>query len=115
MSIAKVAAACQEDTGAEMIDIAAALARLFRGGDDLLLSEPEPRPAAREREYRDRPERSGRPDRGPTPAASPKRMTAQGSAIVIEVGPNVHGVRTGQYRWAASCPTERESWMTGGV
>lgn len=110
----EVAAACQEDTGAEMIDIAAALARLFRGGDDLLLSEPEPRPAAREREYRDRPERSGRPERGPRPPRSPKGDDSDKRAYRIEVG-NVHGVRTGNIVGAIANEANLDAAVIGRI
>jgi len=89
----EVAEACQKDTDAEMVDIAAALARLSRGGDELFLSEPEPRP------QRDRPQR----DRGGRSERSEARSRDRGAKTPsneglrpyrIEVG-NVHGVRTG--------------------
>ncbi|TVQ38885.1 MAG: DEAD/DEAH box helicase [Wenzhouxiangella sp.] len=87
----KVALACQEETGAEMVDIAAALARLVRGGDDLLLSdrEPEPRP----REFRDRPERAGSDKRAPR-APRTDQDDSDKRTYRIEVG-HVHGVRPG--------------------
>jgi ATP-dependent RNA helicase DeaD len=87
----EVAVACQAETGADMVDIAAAMARLSRGGDDLLLSErePSPRPAHHERPARsdDRGKRAskGRPSTGDD---SDKRT------FRIEVG-HVHGVKPG--------------------
>jgi len=86
----EVAEACQKDTDAEMVDIAAALARLARGGDELFLNEPDPRP------QRERPSRE-RPDRGEHRARdrSPRPQSNEGlRPYRIEVG-NVHGVRTG--------------------
>jgi ATP-dependent RNA helicase DeaD len=82
-----VAEACQQDTGAEMVDIAAALARLGRGGDELFLSEPAPRkaPEPRGREQR-------RHERGPKAPSEPSNEGLR--PYRIEVG-NVHGVRTG--------------------
>ncbi len=87
----EVARACQVESGVDMLDVAAALARLVRGGDDLLLSEREPAP--QQREFRDRPERSrgeARPSRAPRSDVddSDKRTYR------IEVG-HVHGVRPG--------------------
>lgn len=84
-----VAVACQEETGAEMVDIAAALARLLRGGDDLFLSERAELPATPERGGRpSRQERSGgeRPDR--------LRDDSDKTTYRIEVG-RVHGVKPG--------------------
>jgi ATP-dependent RNA helicase DeaD len=87
----KVVDACQAETGAEMADIAAALARLMRGGDDLLLSEREPSP--RQREFHERPDRL---DRGERPPRAPRRETDDSDKRTyrIEVG-HVHGVRPG--------------------
>jgi len=88
----EVAKACHEDTDADMLDIAAALARLARGGDELFLSEPEPRPH-RERPQRERADRGERRprERGP----KPQSQSDEGlRPYRIEVG-NVHGVRTG--------------------
>ena len=89
-----VAKACQEETGADMVDIAAALARLLRGGDDLLLSEREPE--APRREFRDRPERSERGDRGERPQRAPRPGSDDSDKRTyrIEVG-HAHGVRPG--------------------
>ncbi len=89
--------ACQAETGAEMADIAAALARLMRGGDELLLSEREPSPARRE--FRDRPERGERrerPERGERPPRAPRGPVDDSDkrSYRIEVG-HVHGVRPG--------------------
>ena len=85
----EVAAACQAETGAEMVDIAAALARLLRGGDDLLLSE-QPAPARDRRRDQDSESRGSRPPRGqrPAPDDTDKRPYR------IEVG-HVHGVKPG--------------------
>ncbi len=112
----QVAAACQEDTGAEMIDIAAALARLFRGGDDLLLTEPEPRPTARERKFRDRPERSGKTDRGPRPARAQRSESDDSDkrSYRIEVG-NVHGVRTGNIVGAIANEANLDAAVIGRI
>jgi ATP-dependent RNA helicase DeaD len=86
----EIAEACQKDTGAEMVDIAAALARLSRGGDELFLSEPEPQPQ-RERPSRERPDHGERRprDRSPNPQSDEGLRPYR-----IEVG-SVHGVRTG--------------------
>ena len=84
-----VAVACQEETGADMVDIAAALARLLRGGDDLLLSERAELPAAAERTRRpERPERRG--------GERSERMhdDSDKTTYRIEVG-RVHGVKPG--------------------
>jgi ATP-dependent RNA helicase DeaD len=89
-----VAEACQQDTGADMADIAAALARLSRGGDELFLSEPEPR-IQPDRAPRERPERGERRPRDPGGRAAPQPGSDEGlRPYRIEVG-NVHGVRTG--------------------
>ncbi len=83
-----VALACQVETGADMVDIAAALASLLRAGDDLLLSErvelPQttghsPRPARSERSAGD--SARSHDDRDKT-------------SYRIEVG-RVHGVKPG--------------------
>ena len=87
----EVAQACQLETGAEMVDIAAALARLLRGGDDLLLSEREPPP--QQRAFRDRPERGEREPRAPRPPRG-EVDDSDKRTYRIEVG-HVHGVRPG--------------------
>ncbi len=87
----EVAQACQLETGAEMVDIAAALARLLRGGDDLLLSEREPEP--KQRAFRDRPERGEREPRAPRPPRA-EVDDSDKRTYRIEVG-HVHGVRPG--------------------
>ena len=87
-----VALACQAETGAEMVDIAAALARLMRGGDDLLLSERAEMPARPERPERHGADRSGRPDRPDRPDRS--RDDSDKASYRIEVG-HVHGVKPG--------------------
>ena len=79
-----VALACQAETGAEMVDIAAAMARLLRGGDDLLLSERADPPPAAERPPRKRHESSRQ---------SP-RDDSDKTAYRIEVG-RIHGVKPG--------------------
>ncbi|NDY96902.1 DEAD/DEAH box helicase [Wenzhouxiangella limi] len=85
----KVAVACQAETGAEMVDIAAALARLLRGGDDLLLSERVESPARPERSLQ-RPRREKRAgDRGERSRDDSDKTTYR-----IEVG-RVHGVKPG--------------------
>jgi ATP-dependent RNA helicase DeaD len=109
----EVAAACQQDTGAGMIDIAAALARLFHGGDDLLLAEPPPRPAARERHDHDRSDRS---DRAPR-SLRPQRSAGGDSdkrAYRIEVG-NVHGVRTGNIVGAIANEANLDAALIGRI
>jgi ATP-dependent RNA helicase DeaD len=85
----EVAQACQDETGAEMVDIAAALARLLRGGDDLFLSEraesfnaPESRP----RPTRQETDRPGRREQS--------RDDSDKATYRIEVG-RVHGVKPG--------------------
>ena len=102
----EVAEACQAETGAEMVDIAAALARMLRGGDELLLSERQPpfkeprqgrerdghrnsRHDSRHDSRRDRESRS-RPPRGPRAAGD----DADKRTYRIEVG-HVHGVKPG--------------------
>ncbi|MCC5863538.1 MAG: DEAD/DEAH box helicase [Wenzhouxiangella sp.] len=87
----EVAQACQQETGADMVDIAAALARLLRGGDDLLLSEREPAP--QQRAFRDRPERGEREPRVPRPPRA-EVDDSDKRTYRIEVG-HVHGVRPG--------------------
>ncbi len=84
-----VALACQAETGAEMVDIAAALARLLRGGDDLLLSERAEFPAAAERSSGPprREKRTG--ERSERPRDDSDKTTYR-----IEVG-RVHGVKPG--------------------
>ena len=93
----EVAEACQTETGAEMVDIAAALARMVRGGDELLLSErqppfKEPRQGRARDSHRDhdRGQRDSRPPRGPRAGSddSDKRTYR------IEVG-HTHGVKPG--------------------
>jgi len=82
-----VAEACQKDSGAEMVDVAAALARLARGGDELFLSEPAPR------KHAERPKgEKRRPEPGPKSQSSASNEGLR--AYRLEVG-NVHGVRTG--------------------
>ena len=84
-----VALACQAETGAEMVDIAAALARLSRGGDDLLLSERAELPAPPERgQHRERADRP-RPERPQRSHDDSDKTTYR-----IEVG-RVHGVKPG--------------------
>ncbi|WP_223846240.1 DEAD/DEAH box helicase [Wenzhouxiangella sp. AB-CW3] len=90
----EVAQACQAETGAEMVDIAAALARLMRGGDDFLLSEREP-PA----NFAPRPERKHekqrRPDRSERPSRPRRSEDDQDKATFrIDVGRS-HGVAPG--------------------
>lgn len=91
----EVAEACQKDTDAEMVDIAAALARLSRGGDELFLSEPEPR-APRERSQHERPQRehAERAERRPRERSAEQPSNEGLRPYRVEVG-NVHGVRTG--------------------
>ncbi len=91
-----VALACQAETGADMVDIAAALARLLRGGDDLLLSErAEVAPAAARGSMRE-----GRPERPQGRRERPERDDAHRhddsnkSTYRVEVG-RVHGVKPG--------------------
>jgi ATP-dependent RNA helicase DeaD len=84
-----VARACQAETGAEMVDIAAALARLSRGDDELLLSE-----RVEEIPNFSEPSRSRTPGhKKPRPAAD-RRDDADKTAYRIEVG-RVHGVKPG--------------------
>jgi ATP-dependent RNA helicase DeaD len=100
----EVAAACQAETGAEMVDIAAALARLLRGGDDLLLSEREPpfreprreREQGRERHHDSHDKRHDKRDSGPRPPRAPRTDMDDSDkrAYRIEVG-HVHGVKPG--------------------
>ena len=94
----EVAEACLKDSDAEMVDVAAALARLSRGGDELFLSEPPPRPARHERTERSNHDRGPRKERrmrerGPGSSASSKSDEGL-RPYRIEVG-NTHGVRTG--------------------
>jgi ATP-dependent RNA helicase DeaD len=89
----EVAEACQAETGAEMVDIAAALARMLRGGDELLLSERQPPfQEPRQGRGRDQGQRDSRsrPPRGPRTAGD----DADKRTYRIEVG-HVHGVKPG--------------------
>ncbi len=84
-----VALACQAETGAEMVDIAAALARLLRGGDDLLLSERAEMPV--------RPDRGRQRERGDRHGSERIQRSHHDSDKMtyrIEVG-RVHGVKPG--------------------
>ena len=101
-----VARACQAETGVEMVDIAAAMARLLRGGDDFLLSETVSEPVNRASSHRDdvrRDHRSegrgdkGRPDRGNrefSRARSTSHDDSNKATYRIDVG-RVHGVKPG--------------------
>ncbi|MEE4295336.1 MAG: DEAD/DEAH box helicase [Wenzhouxiangella sp.] len=85
----EVARACQTETGADMVDIAAALARLSRGDDELFLSEQvdESRPFSQS-------PRSKRTDQKRPRSAPGRHDDADKSAYRIEVG-RVHGVKPG--------------------
>jgi ATP-dependent RNA helicase DeaD len=107
----EVAQACQQETGAEMVDIAAALARLLRGGDDLLLSEREPEPPRRE--FRDRPAQAGREDRPPRAPRS-QADDSDKRSYRIEVG-HVHGVRPGNIVGAIANEANLGSGQIGRV
>ncbi|AKS41621.1 DEAD/DEAH box helicase [Wenzhouxiangella marina] len=104
----EVVDACQQETGAEMSDIAAALARLLRGGDELLLSEPEPLPGRHER----------RPDRPPRERSRPNQPEAPSEeglrSYRVEVG-NVHGVRTGNLVGAIANEANLDSSRIGRI
>lgn len=84
----EVALACQAETGAEMVDIAAALARLLRGGDDLLLSERAELPQLERGSPRDR----NRPRNG----ERSDRVHDDSDKVTyrVEVG-RIHGVKPG--------------------
>ncbi|TVS10410.1 MAG: DEAD/DEAH box helicase [Wenzhouxiangella sp.] len=85
----EVARACQAETGAEMIDIAAALARLHRGDDELLLTERAE--AATSGAFRERPPR---PDKRGGERSGRGHDDADKATYRIEVG-HVHGVKPG--------------------
>jgi len=85
----EVALACQAETGAEMVDIAAALARLLRGGDDLLLSEQAESKATSER-----PGRPSRPERRDAGRSDGPHDDSDKISYRIEVG-RIHGVKPG--------------------
>ncbi|HMA98167.1 MAG TPA: DEAD/DEAH box helicase, partial [Wenzhouxiangella sp.] len=85
----KVAQACQDETGADMVDIAAALARLLRGGDDLFLSERAEAFNAPESRPRPARQQTHRPGRGEQARDDSDKATYR-----IEVG-RVHGVKPG--------------------
>jgi ATP-dependent RNA helicase DeaD len=85
----EVALACQAETGADMVDIAAALARLLRGGDDLLLSEQAASPVPHER-----PGRAPRPERREGGRSEASHDDSDKISYRIEVG-RVHGVKPG--------------------
>ncbi|MEE4637168.1 MAG: DEAD/DEAH box helicase [Wenzhouxiangella sp.] len=84
-----VALSCQAETGVEMVDIAAALARLLRGGDDLLLSDRAEFPAAPDRAYGGR----GR-DKKDAGRTERPRDDSDKTTYRIEVG-REHGVKPG--------------------
>ncbi len=85
----EVAQACQDETGADMVDIAAALARLLRGGDDLFLSERAEAFNAPESRPRPARQQTHRPGRGEQARDDSDKATYR-----IEVG-RVHGVKPG--------------------
>ncbi len=100
----------QAETGADMGDIAAALARLTRGGDDLLLSEraPPPEPPARSGQRHDADHKPRR--------AGPRRDAddADKSTYRIEVG-HVHGVKPGNIVGAIANEANLDSGQIGRV
>ncbi len=85
----EVAHACQAETGAEMVDIAAALARLSRGDEDLLLSER----VEASRAPSDAPRSKG-PDHKKYGQKPARHDDADKASYRIEVG-RVHGVKPG--------------------
>ncbi len=116
----EVVEACQQETGAEMADVASALARLVRGGDELLLDEPGSYPVQSQRSdhgsddrhdkrhdarhdkrfdkqqgERSAPQDRRARDRSPSSGGSSSGHGDAGlMSYRIEVG-EVHGVRTG--------------------
>ncbi len=108
----EVAQACQAETGAEMVDIAAALARLLRGGDDFLLSEREP-PA----DFAPRPDRKHekgrRPDRSERPARRPSDDHDK-ATFRIEVGRS-HGIGPGNIVGAIANEANLDAGQIGRV
>jgi ATP-dependent RNA helicase DeaD len=108
----EVAQACQAETGAEMVDIAAALARLMRGGDELFLSEREP-PA----DFAPRPERKHDKGRRPDRPERPSRRSEDDqdkATFRIDVG-RAHGVGPGNIVGAIANEANLDASQIGRV
>ena len=108
----EVAQACQAETGAEMVDIAAALARLMRGGDELFLSEREP-PA----DFAPRPERKHEKGRRPDRPQRPSRRSEDDqdkATFRIDVG-RAHGVGPGNIVGAIANEANLDASQIGRV
>ncbi len=108
----EVAQACQAETGAEMVDIAAALARLMRGGDDFLLSEREPPANVAPRPDRKH-EKGRRPDRPERPSRRSEDDRDK-ATFRIDVG-RAHGVGPGNIVGAIANEANLDASQIGRV